>query len=297
MEPVDPMNANFPTEDTDMHSLKLAFLAKYQNAQRRIDRNKHKLESSRLRSTRLYICATVLVLVIILLLSVFAYFMIVFKYRTFDARVGIAYLATKEGKIMGHVQLYQEENGLRIVGTVNHLKANSKHGFYISNFSDIVNGHGNHFDPEGKRHGCPLITSEYKAGDLGNLETDANGIAFYDWKNPKLTLGSVIGRSLVVEEEADACSFEFDDGKQHRTVLAQGSIGRPNDLSSFRMKKSTLSAVGKTENIGESPTWGSGGRVPVKNNRDSTANEIVSDIERNDDEKENGEKMYVLFFF
>ena len=59
---------------------------------------------------------------------------------------------------------------------------------------------GSHFNPDGKKHGGPG-DDERHAGDLGNVEADANGTAninITDKQIPLTGANSIIGRSVVV---------------------------------------------------------------------------------------------------
>lgn len=87
-----------------------------------------------------------------------------------------------------------------------------KHGFHIhekGDCGDYGNAAGGHFNPDGVQHGDLVkdgLTGAH-AGDLGNIEIDANGSGTLDKMVPGLTLKegkyAVMGRSLILHEKED----------------------------------------------------------------------------------------------
>src|SRR4030095_4072878 len=122
-----------------------------------------------------------------------------------------AVLAPTQGQqARGTVRFHQEKDGLRITGEVTGLTANAKQGFHIHEFGDCSAADGasagGHFAPEGHPHGAP-DPAQHHAGDLGNVEADANGKAKVDVTVPGLTLATgdraIIGRALIVHAQPD----------------------------------------------------------------------------------------------
>ena len=83
--------------------------------------------------------------------------------------------------------------------------APGKHGFHIHQLGDTTNGclsTGPHFNPAGKKHGSPT-DDERHAGDLGNIEAGADGVAKIDITDAQIPLdgpNSIIGRAVVCHE-------------------------------------------------------------------------------------------------
>lgn len=92
------------------------------------------------------------------------------------------------------------------MATVKGLKPNKLHGFHIHEWGDLTEGcvtAGPHYNPWGKRHGGPL-DNERHIGDLGNLQADEQGVAYYIHNDALIKLfgdSSVIGRSCVVHAD------------------------------------------------------------------------------------------------
>mmetsp|Transcript_463 Transcript_463/g.642 ORF Transcript_463/g.642 Transcript_463/m.642 type:complete len:160 (+) Transcript_463:136-615(+) len=97
-----------------------------------------------------------------------------------------------------------------------------KHGFHIHQFGDTTNGcasTGGHYNPAGAKHGGPTSDDRH-AGDLGNIEADANGVAKIDIIDEQIPIKKILGRAVVVHEGED------DLGKGgHDDSLTTGHAG------------------------------------------------------------------------
>jgi superoxide dismutase, Cu-Zn family len=104
------------------------------------------------------------------------------------------------------------KDGVRVIIEVSGLKPNAKHGLHVHEKGDCsapdATSAGPHFSLQGQEHG-PHEGEKYHAGDLGNLEADAQGKASKTLVVPasKLTLASgpasVVGRAVVVHGGPD----------------------------------------------------------------------------------------------
>jgi Cu-Zn family superoxide dismutase len=93
------------------------------------------------------------------------------------------------------------------------LKKNGLHGFHIhqcGDMSDKCESMCAHFNPFGKKHGCPGA-KERHVGDLGNLKTNAQGIAQYQQIDYMIKLrgtkANIIGRGLIIHADEDDCGL------------------------------------------------------------------------------------------
>ncbi|GMG55779.1 unnamed protein product [Ambrosiozyma monospora] len=103
--------------------------------------------------------------------------------------------------------------------------ANALRGFHIHTFGDNTNGctsAGPHFNPFSKNHGAPS-DAERHVGDLGNITTDASGVAKGTKTDSLVKLlgaNSIVGRTVVVHGGQD------DLGKGgHADSLKTGNAG------------------------------------------------------------------------
>jgi len=116
---------------------------------------------------------------------------------------------TKGNTASGKVTFTQQADGVLVEATVTGLKPNSKHGFHIHEFGDISSEDGSslggHFNPAGVDHGAPDASVRH-AGDLGNLEADANGNATVKVVDKHLEIhgkDSILSRGVVVHANPD----------------------------------------------------------------------------------------------
>lgn len=96
---------------------------------------------------------------------------------------------------------------MQVNGSLSGLKE-GLHGFHIHEFGDNTNGcisAGPHFNPNDKEHGGPT-DAERHAGDLGNIEANAEGVAKVNITDKQISLSganSIIGRTVVVHADPD----------------------------------------------------------------------------------------------
>jgi Cu-Zn family superoxide dismutase len=116
-------------------------------------------------------------------------------------------------KIKGIVTFTEDldENDVIVDIQVSGLKKNSKHGFHVHESGDLSENCKSmcaHFNPYEKNHGCPGM-KERHVGDLGNLQTDAQGGAHYRMRDSVIKLrgnkANIIGRGLIIHADEDDC--------------------------------------------------------------------------------------------
>ncbi|HWQ40189.1 MAG TPA: superoxide dismutase family protein [Burkholderiales bacterium] len=122
---------------------------------------------------------------------------------------------TKGNQVSGTVQFRQKGEVVLVEAKVTGLKPNGTHGFHIHEKGDCsapdASSAGAHFNPQGTPHGGPGSEKRH-AGDLGNLQADANGFAQASIEIAGITLGtdanSIIGRSVIVHANPDDLSTQ-----------------------------------------------------------------------------------------
>jgi len=142
----------------------------------------------------------------------------------------IAVLRPTEGSTAsGRVEFIPQGGGTLLRAQINGLAPGSRHGFHIHEFGDCSSPDGNsaggHFNPGGHRHGGPDDAQRH-AGDLGNIQADANGIAVMEMKNTGLALSgaaSIVGRAVIVHAGPDDLKTQPTGDAGGR--LACGTIG------------------------------------------------------------------------
>ncbi|XP_008559210.1 uncharacterized protein LOC103579557 [Microplitis demolitor] len=128
--------------------------------------------------------------------------------------------------VSGTVTLFQRGNGPVVVtGIITGLKP-GKHGFHVHEFGNITNGcdsAGEHYNPTNQTHGAPTDYIRH-VGDLGNVETDDNGVTEIYIVDDVISLTgpySIIGRSFVVHVGED----DYGRGGTHESCTG-GSSGQ-----------------------------------------------------------------------
>lgn len=116
--------------------------------------------------------------------------------------------ATNE-KMTGMLSIEDSQDHMKINIEVSGLKPNSKHGIHIHQ-NGVCEGPyyksaGDHFNPHKKSHGKPDSTERH-LGDMGNIETDQNGVGkkvVILPKNQIDDLNLIIGKSVLIHAAAD----------------------------------------------------------------------------------------------
>ena len=136
---------------------------------------------------------------------------------------------TKGSKVKGEVRFTQTSAGVVVNAKFKGLEASSKHAIHIHQFGDISKsdgtGTGGHYNPDGHDHALPDKEKRH-AGDLGNLEADAEGNAKYTITVTNISIGgkknAIAGRGVIVHAKVD------DGGQPTGNAgarIAQGTIG------------------------------------------------------------------------
>jgi len=122
-------------------------------------------------------------------------------------------IAVFNDKIKGVVRFTEEleHKRVRIDLQVKGLTRNSLHGFHVHEAGDLTDKCTSmcaHFNPYGNTHGSPDM-KERHVGDLGNIQTNANGEAKYTFYDNIIKLRgtkcNIIGRGLIIHEDEDDC--------------------------------------------------------------------------------------------
>lgn len=121
----------------------------------------------------------------------------------------VAVLQPTEGNaVHGIVTFTKVTEGIKVVADIEELSP-GKHGFHIHEYGDCSapdgTSAGGHFNPNNMPHGAPTDLERH-AGDLGNLEADAEGKAHYERIDNLISfsgLHSIIGHSIIIHAGED----------------------------------------------------------------------------------------------
>lgn len=147
----------------------------------------------------------------------------------------VAVMPVGKSDVRGVVRFSQVEGGVRIVAEISGLAPNSKHAFHIHEFGDVTGAAtdgksaGGHFNPGHVDHGGP-DAAPHHAGDLGNLEADATGVARLDRVIVGITVAGdvhpILGRSVIIHAGEDDFATQPTGTKgDGATRIACGVIG------------------------------------------------------------------------
>lgn len=114
-----------------------------------------------------------------------------------------------DSKVVGKLTFAKVDGGIKVSGEVTGLTP-GKHGFHVHEFGDVSDldagkSTGGHFNPDHKMHG-ERESDERHAGDFGNIEANADGVAKIDFTDKLITMSgkmSIIGRGIVIHADED----------------------------------------------------------------------------------------------
>ena len=117
---------------------------------------------------------------------------------------------TGTNKCAGVVRFIEVAGIVYVYAEISGLTPNQKHAMHVHEFGDGTKPDGTkaggHYNPEGKPHGLPG-TEERHAGDLGNLQADAEGKAVYRVELTNISMTGVknpiIGRGVIIHAKPD----------------------------------------------------------------------------------------------
>lgn len=141
--------------------------------------------------------------------------------------------AVGKSEVSGTIRFDRQGEKLHITGTVKGLSP-GKHGFHVHEFGDLSDSEtgksaGGHFNPTGAPHGHQKSDNkERHAGDFGNIEAGADGVAKIDFSDSVASLHgdhSIVGRGVVVHADEDKFTQPTGDAGGR---VAFGVIGVAN---------------------------------------------------------------------
>lgn len=134
--------------------------------------------------------------------------------------------------VRGTIKFTATLGGVLVEARVEGL-APGAHGFHVHEWGDLdcTDGMctGGHFNPSGEAHGAPDAATRH-AGDLGNLEAGADGVAVYKRLDARLRLdgaGSILGRGIVVHAKADDFTTQPTGNAGARVATGVIGIAKP----------------------------------------------------------------------
>jgi Cu-Zn family superoxide dismutase len=123
----------------------------------------------------------------------------------------VAVLSPASGsKARGTARFTQNGDAVAVVVDMEGLTPNQQHAIHVHEFGDCTApdaaSAGSHYNPEGLPHALPTA-DERHAGDLGNLQADAQGKTHYTITVRNCTVAGaknpILGRAVIVHAKPD----------------------------------------------------------------------------------------------
>lgn len=130
------------------------------------------------------------------------------------------------GQAKGTIQFQQTGEKVHITGEITGLKPNANHAIHIHEKGDLsapdLSSAGGHYNPEKHPHGAPATQGSVHAGDLGNIQSNAKGVAKMNLTVSNISLGGskndILGKPVIIHAGED-------DLKSQPSGDAGGRIG------------------------------------------------------------------------
>jgi Cu-Zn family superoxide dismutase len=139
---------------------------------------------------------------------------------------------TQGSSVEGKVTFSKADKGVKVAVRITGLTP-GKHGFHIHEFGDCSApdgaSAGGHFNPSGEPHGAPTDPQRH-AGDLGNVEANAQGVAELEYVDSKASLegdGSVLGRGVIVHANPDDLKTQPTGNAGGRLACGVVGVAKP----------------------------------------------------------------------
>ncbi len=128
--------------------------------------------------------------------------------------VGNALMHNSQGEVIGEILLKQTDKGVQFTTLLNNLPPGGTHGIHVHEVGlcegPKFESAGGHFNPEHKQHGIENENGPH-AGDLPNLEVDADGSAQLTFNSNAVTLNLNKPNSLFDENGSSIVIHELPD--------------------------------------------------------------------------------------
>lgn len=141
-------------------------------------------------------------------------------------------IPTAGNKVSGTVTFTQAGDNVKVSAQLEGLTP-GKHGFHIHEFGDCSSkdgaAAGGHFNPGGSAHGAPEASARH-AGDMGNIDAGADGVARLEFNDPVMKLngpGTIVGRGLIVHANPDDLKTQPTGNAGGRLACGVIGAGKP----------------------------------------------------------------------
>ncbi len=117
---------------------------------------------------------------------------------------------TQGNTAKGVVRFAREGRAVKVVADIEGLTPNAQHAIHIHRYGDCTapdgKSAGGHYNPKGVGHALPDHNPRH-AGDLGNLQADAQGKAHYELTVDNIMIVGphhpILGRAVIVHAKPD----------------------------------------------------------------------------------------------